>query len=62
MPQRFSPWILRRDHPNWFHASGLLIRYCRCVSVCEKGTLRHYGAAVRCVDRIHLMAYAAKLG
>ena len=28
----------------------------------EKGTLRHYGAAVRCLDRIHLMAYAAKLG
>ena len=55
-------WILRQDHPNWFHASGLLIRYCRCVSMGEKGTLRHYGAAVRCLDRIHLMAYAAKLG
>ena len=41
MPQRFSPWILRRDHPNWFHASGLLNRYCRCVSPGEKGTLQH---------------------
>ncbi len=57
-----SPWILRQDHLNWFHPSGLRIRYCRCVSMGEKGTLRHYGATVRCLDRIHLMAYAAKLG
>ena len=59
MPQRFSPWILRQDHPNWFDASGFLIRYSRYVTREEKGILRHCGAAVRCLDRFHTRGFSA---
>jgi hypothetical protein len=60
--RRSSVWIVRQEHPNRFNAYGRFVRYCRCVSLSEQGTLRHAGAPDRWPDRIDPTALVAKLG